>query len=524
MQLTFEKNRFVLEVNPVRAEILRQKNPSWLKLDNSHLETTDIGTAAKFRAVSDAHAEKIFKKIFVQFYDSPGKLPSFLDPHQVKGVNWIMTRSRSYLAHAPGAGKTAQVITAALMTPGTGQTVFVVPPTLTVNWVREILLWSEPHGVFPTISVVPSSLFQDLMGWRAEFIIVPDSMLTKEWVLEGLRKLKIKFIAVDEASRFKESTASRTIALFGGSFKIKPHGVRNPRTLKSPGFIQHARHAVLLDGSPMPNRPMELWAPVYAMAPETIGFMSQDDFGFRYCGPEIDERGHYLFRRSSNEAELKQKLQETFMHVVTEAELSHPERKRAMLFMSSDPRTPAMKAWEQKILKKLRLEDIKDNAVDHDISKYRKILGLTKINWTVTYVQERLEKGESVLLFAWHREVIEKLAERLSAFKPGVVMGGSVAEWRERSFEDFNKGRTKLIIGNIAAMGRGHNLQKANRVIFCEFSWTDELNKQCEKRASRKGSEQDFVRCDYIVAPNTIDETVLNAVFTKARSVKKVIG
>lgn len=90
---------------------------------------------------------------------------------------------------------------------------------------------------------------------------------------------------------------------------------------------------------------------------------------------------------------------------------------------------------------------------------------------------------------------------------------------------DLQKGNCRLIIGNIAAMGRGHNLQRADRIVFGEFSWTDELNKQCEKRASRRGRDQAaFVRCEYIVAPNSMDEAILGSVFSKARNVKRVIG
>jgi SNF2 family DNA or RNA helicase len=73
-------------------------------------------------------------------------------------------------------------------------------------------------------------------------------------------------------------------------------------------------------------------------------------------------------------------------------------------------------------------------------------------------------------------------------------------------------------------MGRGHNLQRADRVIFGEFSWTDELNKQAEKRASRRGNERAFVRCEYVVAPGSIDEKVVQALFTKEKRVREIIG
>jgi SNF2 family DNA or RNA helicase len=274
---------------------------------------------------------------------------------------------------------------------------------------------------------------------------------------------------------------------------------------------------------------MELWAPTYALDPEAIGHMNQEEFGFRYCGATLNRFGQWEFKHSSNEIELKNRLQLDFMHVVGEEALSHPERRRSMLFMNEDVRTPAVKLWERKHLAALRKGEIDESWSQGELASIRKELGLAKLDWMYNYTCDRLtEKKEQILLFVWHREVAIGLYEKFNKrFKPGVaalVIGGTNAESREYAFESFQRGRCRIIIGNIQAMGRGHNLQAANRVVFGEFSWTDELNKQCEKRTSRRGNESDFVRCEYIVAPGTIDEVVLDALFRKEKTVRKVIG
>jgi SWI/SNF-related matrix-associated actin-dependent regulator 1 of chromatin subfamily A len=521
MRLTFRNNQFVLLDAPATPA-----GEDWKLAGSKEYVTTNASAAVRFRRSADSIAERVFSRAFVKHYPLPTwPLPSFLDdPHQFDGVKWILTRSRSYLAHAPGAGKTAQAIVAAALAGDTGRVLFIVPPSLTANWERETIRFAgmmadrmgRHRSPWPAVSVVPESEFQDRMGWGAEYIICPDSMLTKPWVLKRLIAMPKRLIAVDEASRFKEATSLRTIALFGG----------HKGKLRSPGLIQDARHAVLLDGSPMPNRPMELWAPTYAMSPESIDFMSEQDFGFRYCGAKINDWGQWEFRHASHEDELKAKLQKSFMHVVPESALNHPERRRSILFMNEDPRTPAHKAWERRWLSTVRLDDIDEDMNQGEIATRRRELGERKVHWIAKYVSERLEsKDESILLFAWHREVCEGLYRALKAHRPALVMGGTKAAERELWFEQFQKGNCKLIIGNIAAMGRGHNLQRANRIIFGEFSWTDELNKQCEKRASRRGRDQAaFVRCDYIVAPGSMDEAILNSVFTKARNVKRIVG
>lgn len=524
-KLHYRKGRFILEdiVSPEKLKQLRS-NAYWRMLDDSSFETDNLGAAAHFRKFADDKVTLIFKRRFQEHYEVKTGLPLGLDPHQRVGVEWILSRKRSYLAHAPGAGKTAQAIFAACLAPGNGQTLFIVPPSLTLNWVREIekfTQWLERPNYLPSIAVVPKSDRQSDMAWKADFIVCPDSMLTKDWVYWKIQARQWKLIAVDEASRFKESTAMRSLAFYGGS---------NGET-SWPGFFKNARHVVLLDGSPMPNRPMELWAPTFALHPEAIDCLDQNDFGYRYCGARPNERGVWEFLYSSNEDELKEKLQKDFMHVVTEAELSHPERRRSMVVMSKDVRTPEQRTWERRNVDRLFVPPgdfgwaIDESASQGDLARHRRDLGLRKVNWVAAYVHERLEeKNESVLLFAWHRQVISELEERLNKWNPGVILGGVDSRYREDVFSEFQSGKRRLLIMNIAAGGRGHNLQRADRAVFAEFSWTDETNRQCEKRGSRRGSEKEFLRCDYIVCPNSLDERVLTSLFTKERRVRKVIG
>lgn len=473
--------------------------------------------------IADAKAKKILCRLFVKNYSWPSwaALPDYLDPHQIEGVKWILTRSRSYLAHAPGAGKTCEAIVAAMFPNGNeGRIISIVPPSLTKNWYREIEKWTDKLNIrfgSVTVATVPESIDQKEMDWDAHWIIVPDSMLTRPWVLDNLSKIKKKFVVVDEASRFKDPTAQRTIALFGGT-------LNDGR--KSPGLIYDSPYAVLLDGSPMPNKSMELWAPTFAMSPESIDFMSMQDFGFKYCGAKQNDFGKWEFKGNSNSDELKATLQKTFMHVVREEELNHPERLRSILVMNKDVRTIEHKEWEKKNLSKIKFDDISEDMSLGDLARFRRWLGLRKVNWIADYVKERLEeKNESILLFCWHREVAFELESKLRKYRPLVVIGGTPDRAREKGFEEFQAGKIKLIIGNISAMGRGFNLQRGDRTIFAEFSWCDETNKQAEKRAARKGRDENKpVRCEYVVAPHSMDEIILQAVMRKQDAVKKVIG
>ena len=156
---------------------------------------------------------------------------------------------------------------------------------------------------------------------------------------------------------------------------------------------------------------MELWAPTFACSPESIEFMDQSDFGFRYCGAQQTDEGKWEFKGSANEDELKKRLQSNFMHVVTEGELNHPERLRSILTMNVDPRDDEQRSFESKAIRKTR-KWISEEYSTGDIATARKQLGVSKIEWVSKYVNERLErKNESILLLAWHRDVCTGLAE-----------------------------------------------------------------------------------------------------------------
>ena len=262
---------------PIDGSLVRElrlrlrTNPYWKSLPDDAFETDSLREAAQFRKLADKKVERIFQRTFQVHYPEtplPDSLLKILDAHQIEGIAWILTRKRSCLAHAPGAGKTAEAILAGCFARDEGQSVFIVPPSLTLNWEREIRKVTGWIDRWPSIGMVRTWDRQEEVAWKADFLIVPDSMLAKPWVYERLSKLRMKLLAVDEASRLKECTSERSIAFYGGRMKDTSYR----------GLFQEARHVVFLDGSPMPNRPMELWAPTYALCPEAIGLHEHERF------------------------------------------------------------------------------------------------------------------------------------------------------------------------------------------------------------------------------------------------------
>lgn len=514
MRLTFANNQFVLQPGTLDLQL----NAAWKFASNCehslHFKTNKIKEAVRFRKYADNKAEMIFKKLMLKAMPLPsGGLFSpipLLEFQEEQGVPFILSRNRSYLAHQPGLGKSAQFITAVNSKPG--KALITCPAFLKVNWAREITKWAMQD--FPSIAVVPGTPKKASMNWNADYIICPDSMLKAEWVIKALSDLKFRYIAIDEAQRVKTAEASRTTALFGG---------RNGKII-SPGLIYDAEHVVALSGTPMLNRPLELWPILYAMAPELIDFMPMQDFGFRYCGPWRDELGHYHFTGSSNEAELAKRIKPFMQRIRKEDVLKDlPEKVREVIFIDKEVRSRELHNLDNKLLKQLSKSNVEVPKSLGEFALLRHEIGLAKVKWTSEFVASYLEDGESIILFAHHRDVVATLAEMLFKFSPMVINGSTDQEDRTRYQDLFQLGKRRLIIGNISAMNLGLTLTKATRVIFGEYDWTPANNEQAEDRAHRIG-QHDSVFVQYIVLPNSLDERVLQRVLEKQESIGKVIG
>lgn len=494
MRLTFEARQFILSGETPKPRIIK-----------------DISEAVRFRSVADDKAEKIFKTQMI--VDLPLPSGGLVTPPGLtlfkfqaeRGVPHILTRNKSYLAHSPGLGKTAQVLTAISMKPG--RTLIVVPAFLKITWAREITKWFIKD--FASISIINNVN----SNTDADFLIVSDALLINGAILALLIKQKFRHVVIDEAHRFKTPNASRTLALFGGRSK----------KIQSSGLIYKAEHAVALSGTPMLNRPIELWPVLFAMAPETIDFMSYHEFGFKYCSPIRNEYG-WLFLGSSNENELRERITKKFFQIIKKADVlpDLPAKVREVILMTSDPRSPEIKVLDKIAVKKFEAKP------DLDLGEYaelRQINGLAKVDWVVAFVRDILTSNpdESILLFGHHREVVSQLAIKLSEFRPRVIQGGVTSETRTEIEDRFQAGKCRLVIGNISAMNLGLTLTRATRVVFAEYDWTPAANTQAEDRANRIGSKWS-IYCQYIVLPDSIDEEILNSNLIKQNRIEKVIA
>jgi SWI/SNF-related matrix-associated actin-dependent regulator 1 of chromatin subfamily A len=322
----------------------------------------------------------------------------------------------------------------------------------------------------------------------------------KDFIKPGLYKILI----VDEAHRFKNSKAQRSKATLS--------------------LLTYFDRVVFISGTPMLNRPMELYGILDTAAPETIDFMNYFNFGKRYCAGFESKYG-WDFSGASNVTELAEKVSPKFMlRIKKEDVLKELPPKTEEVLLIGDDLNAELAALDSEIIKSFSpLDLIKGQISDGKelhLSTYRQKLGIFKVNESAKYIESILENGdEKILVFAIHKQVIAELTEILKVHNPLVITGDTAMASRDQIVHQFqNDPMKRLFVGNIQAAGLGITLTRATRVIFVEFSWTKADNDQAADRAHRIG-QTDNVFVQYLCYKNSIDRAVLGAMLEKQSAI-----
>lgn len=477
--------------------------------------TRELRVATRLRAFADSRALKELNRHLLSYSPWASRIPypPHLTPYPFqieKAVPFILARNRCYAGMAPGTGKTICAIMAlnALFEAGEIDcALYVCPPFLMANVESEFEKWA-------TFDYRMSRYSNDVRRkefYHANVVIMPDSLLSADKrtkAIDGrLRTFTHNWLTVsrgalivDEAHRFKNEESQRSIALYEG-------------------LLPHFERAVFMSGTPMPNRPMELFAVLHHAAPEIIDFRNKFEYGRYYCAGYKTQFG-WDFTGASHQAELIPVIKEKFLLRIKKEDVLKdlPPKTEAVVFLSAD--YPAkLAALEKQILSQHSPQDVLKSALDSPhVATYRRMLGEIKTPKALEFIRGVLEDSdESLLVFAHHKDVVSALEEGLTKYKPLVIAGHVGSDERFRRAKLFQQdSRYRVLISNIQAGGVGFNLTKATRVIFVEYSWVPAENEQAIDRAHRIGQKGN-VFAMYLVYRNSLDAKILHEVLHKQK-------
>jgi SWI/SNF-related matrix-associated actin-dependent regulator 1 of chromatin subfamily A len=129
-----------------------------------------------------------------------------------------------------------------------------------------------------------------------------------------------------------------------------------------------------------------------------------------------------------------------------------------------------------------------------------------KLHAALHWIHDFLSSGEPLVVFARHREIQRAVLERFPSALH--VLGEDSRRARDQAVQRFQAGAgDPLIVCSIEVAGQGITLTRASNVAFLELDWTPAKHDQAEDRCHRIG-QQDAVNATYLLAADTIDETI----------------
>jgi SWI/SNF-related matrix-associated actin-dependent regulator 1 of chromatin subfamily A len=473
--------------------------------------TKEISKAVKLSDYAAPCAKKELEKNTIQIKDvGETPFPEKLSPreYQLKAAKFLAARNRAYANMEPGTGKS---IVAALVInylnsflKHAHKTLYICPPFLIENMKKEFEKWVIGHHKISTLSE----------NYGTNVLLIPDSMIGKKEVQNLIKDFAKSFectVFYDEAHRIKELSSARSKAFYG---QILPIFTR----------------AYLMSGTAMPNRPMELFAPLSYLAPECIGFKNKFEYGRRYCAGHQGRFG-WDFTGASNLDELRENMKPFMLTIKKQDVLKELPAKTEELVLVGEKLPQKLAALDKEILNTYSPRDLMKSSIalrmnkgssELHIATYRKELGIAKVGHVRNFIEHLLESTkESLLVFAIHKEVIAKLKNELDDYKPLVITGDTPMQERSKIVNAFQKGESRIFIGNIQASGTGFTMTKASRVVFAESSWVPAENLQAMDRAHRIGQNEN-VLVHYLVFKHSVDATVMQAVLSKKEITERI--
>lgn len=428
-------------------------------------------------------------------------------PFQKQVVEETLTRfgGSAFLALEMGCGKTPISIAVAKLlwkeVGATCQVLIVCPASLRLNWVKEIRAWWPE--MYPILLDTKTPL-------RGRVFVCSYECASKR--AAELALFKFNLCIADESHFLKNPKAKRTQA-------IVP-------------IFQSAKYKLLLTGTPILNRPIELYSQLSALG---VSYGTYWQFAKKYCNAHQTRFG-WDVSGASNIAELNHKLKSTCMIRRLKADVLSelPEKNRCRISIGGLGRCPKGAALENVARTVLK-------SVNWNISLALDKLRSKEYNFSQCFFEAYSELGEAksqaagdivaqfaendqIVCFAHHKIVIRSIAAWLDkcGISYGVITGDTPMVERQQTVEAFQSGRLRVVVCSITAASTGITLTAASNMIIAELPLTPGMALQAEDRIHRIG-QKNAATIRYLCADNTLDDSLWRMVTNKSQVSNSVI-
>lgn len=452
---------------------------------------------ASWKATSDAHIKCPADKELWDF--------------QKADIEYAMPRHNTLVGDQPGLGKT-QVGICMANEMAAKRVLVMCPASIRVQWIKRIREWTTMRWPFVIHPVYHS---RNGVHPTANWTVCSYDLAHREAIGKALAKGEYDLLILDEAHYLKTPDSRRTRAIFGGG--------------QAPLFqalVSRSERVLALTGTPLPNRPREAYTLARGLCWDAIDWASEDGFRSRFnpsLTRETAEGRIYIDERTGRHAELQARLRANFM---VRHEKHGPRGVMSQLQMpvydiiQLEETGPVKQALAAENLLDIDPEDFSgaDAEILGHVATVRRMMGVALAPQVADYCEMLINGGEEKLvLFAWHKEVLDILCGKLQRYGVVRIDGNTTPKGKEHKLQSFiNDPTIRFAIGNILSMGIGTDgLQEVcNHGLIAEPDWVPGNNIQCFDRLDRGGQKRQ-VQGDIFVAPNSFAERVLVSALRK---------
>jgi len=449
-------------------------------------------------------------------------------PYQRAGVSYALGRSDTLIGDEMGLGKTIQAIGVINVTQP-GRVLIVCPASLKLNWARELGAWLT---IPRTVGITDGKNWVD-----TQIVIINYDILNKYSDL--IKNVNWDLLIVDECHYLKNPKTARTKQVLGA------------KTAKGSVSVEavKATRRLFLTGTPICNRPVELWPLVHAIDPQDMG-RNWRGYVQRYCNGHQTRFG-WDVSGASNLVELQTRLRSKFMvrRLKSEVLTELPPKRRQVIELLCNGARPYVEAelaaWEtrEKLIKDLEQQVEKtqtgetaySEAVEKlrsarqiafaEMAKARHDTAVAKTPSLIVYLHDLLDEDPDakIVFFAHHHDVLTPVFESF-ADKAVLFTGETKMSDRQAHVDRFQSDpKCQLFVASITAAGVGITLTASSHVVFGELDWTPGNVSQAEDRTHRIG-QKDNVLVQHVVLNGSLDAKMARTLIDKQEVIDQALN
>ena len=508
MLIDFKDNIFIFNCTFEERQIPCSAGFDW---KNARWQTVDPRIVLKFKELTQCctFSDSVYEALerynsalqMSRSQDSELDIPvpqglEFL-PFQKAGIEYLVEHPNCILGDEMRLGKTVQAIGLLNLCPEIQKVLVICPCSLKINWAKENAKWAMHKA---SLSIINYDIIHKY----------EDALKSQEWDL----------IIYDESHYLKNKKARRTQV-----------------ALSIP-----AKRILFMTGTPILNSPIELFPILEKLDPEKWEGR-EFNYAKHFCRAFRDDKGHWNYKGASNLDELQDYLRSKFMvrRLKKDVIAQLPEKRRQVIELPGKSDSSEIAEWKSRAeriaeLRKAIKEKhegtsyealVKELKVETDIaftkmSKLRHDTAIAKLPQALQHLEDMLDDVPKVIVFAYHRDVIEKTHAHFKN-KSVILYGGMSGESKEEAIRRFQTSDScQIFIGQINAAGVGISLAAANVAVFVESDWVPGTIDQAENRMELIGKQESLL-IQHLVLEGSLDAVMAKAVVNKQENINKAL-